>query len=596
MPVTSVAELINLLASRRQASILHDRRTGMPYSWSNWLRTRASRGGSQFNDQDVRALMGARAAPARGTAPALMPLWQAIALMFWHGGDDPPPRDQRGLRWFSGFFSAGLHLLFAVLLLWVAMIRSNAPDASAEDGERVQVEYIGRGTPDAEGGGAPQAQGAPGAPAAPAASGDAASMAAAAQPQRGQDVPVDVAADVASEPSPVPAEESPTRTPAPPVAQPLQVTETAQPTTDFVLTPPTVQVPAVSLPSVTTPEVHVRERTVETATERPLVTSQVRQPTEVQAQVRAPDMQVRERQVEVAPRQQVQMAAVQVRGAEVQVRSREIAVRERQVEAAPHQAVSMAQVRSNAPEVQVKSPGMAVRERQMPGVAEAPATRSAEGAAQATSTAATGATTAATASSAPSAGNPAANAASSRSGSSAGAGPAAQDRSGGWAAATRGDDWGASRRQVEGSAGGQSDQGRGLFNADGSVRLAGDGEKGQEPKRGAPGGDSDSWTRERIAESGTWLKRPPYEFTPTSFDKYWVPNESLLAEWVRKGIKSIEIPIPGSSSKISCVVSMLQFGGGCGLTNPNMQEQPAEARPPPDIPFKKELQEDNGSR
>ena len=41
MPVTSVTELINLLASRRQTSILHDRRTGMPYSWSNWLRTRA---------------------------------------------------------------------------------------------------------------------------------------------------------------------------------------------------------------------------------------------------------------------------------------------------------------------------------------------------------------------------------------------------------------------------------------------------------------------------------------------------------------------------------------------------------------------------
>ncbi len=115
-------------------------------------------------------------------------------------------------------------------------------------------------------------------------------------------------------------------------------------------------------------------------------------------------------------------------------------------------------------------------------------------------------------------------------------------------------------------------------------------------ERGAPGGEKDGWSKERIAQSGTWLKRPPYDYTPTSFDKYWAPNESLLAEWVRKGIKAVEIPIPGTSSSISCVISVLQFGGGCGLSDPNMQDQPAIARPPPDIPFKKELQEDNGSR
>ena len=115
-------------------------------------------------------------------------------------------------------------------------------------------------------------------------------------------------------------------------------------------------------------------------------------------------------------------------------------------------------------------------------------------------------------------------------------------------------------------------------------------------ERGAPGGENDGWSRERIAQSGTWLKRPPYDYTPTSFDKYWAPNESLLAEWVRRGIQTMEIPIPGTSSKLSCVISVLQFGGGCGLTDPNMQDQPAVARPPPDVPFKKELQEDNGSR
>ncbi len=68
-----------------------------------------------------------------------------------------------------------------------------------------------------------------------------------------------------------------------------------------------------------------------------------------------------------------------------------------------------------------------------------------------------------------------------------------------------------------------------------------------------------------------------------------------MAEWVRNGVKEIEIPVPGSNSRIKCVVSLLQFGGGCGLTDPNKNEQPALARPPPDVPFKKALQEDNGS-
>jgi hypothetical protein len=182
-------------------------------------------------------------------------------------------------------------------------------------------------------------------------------------------------------------------------------------------------------------------------------------------------------------------------------------------------------------------------------------------------------------------------------GPAAGARPAPDP--GNWATPAKGDDWGhpaatataaAWRRQA--SAAGK---GNGLFNADGSVRVPGQEGDGH-AERGAPGGANDGWSKERIAQSGTWLKRPPYDYTPTSFDKYWVPQESLLAEWVRKGIKAMEIPLPGTGTKISCVISILQAGGGCGLTNPNMQDQPAVARPPPDIPFKKELQEDNGSR
>ena len=168
-----------------------------------------------------------------------------------------------------------------------------------------------------------------------------------------------------------------------------------------------------------------------------------------------------------------------------------------------------------------------------------------------------------------------------------------------------GDDWGQSR-SGESRPGGAP----GLLDGQGRVRLpgegagtgpahgpgAGDGATGAGvADRGAPGGDSDHWNRERFEKSGTWLKRPPYDFEPTSLDRYWVPNESLLAEWVRKGMKTVAIPIPGTGKKISCVVSLLQLGGGCGIVDPDLNEQPADGRASPDIPFKPELQEDNGS-
>lgn len=593
MPVTSVTELINLLASRRQTSILHDRRTGMPYSWSNWLRTRVSKGLSAFVYADAAEAMAARPPRPREAAAAPLPLWQHIVLLFWNGGE-APPRDQRGLRWFAGFFSAGLHVLFALLLLWVALVRSNVPEQNAEEGERVQVEFIGDGTAQDEGGGTPDAVAGAGAAAAEPVAGAAQTPAslpaasAAAGPieqQAEQPSATQAMQEVPALPEPVAPE------PAQPVEQPLQATETTRPTTDFIVPPV-----AVAAPTLRTRETQVRERTVETAVDRPQPTPSPRQPVEVTVQLRPSQVQVRERQVEVAEQQTVTLPQPRVRDAQVQVRTPQLGVRERQIETAPQESVAMATLPTRDAEVQVRTPTTAVRERSVAGVPDKPATSAstAPAAAQASAnTAPAGAST----STARATGQAAAANPNPRPGTSPGAGPKPADRSGGWAAPKRGDDWGASQRQVAGSAGGQADKGAGLFNADGSVKLGGnEGQSQDAAKRGAPGGDADTWSRERIAESGTWLKRPPYDYTPTSFDKYWAPNESLLAEWVRRGIKSVEIPIPGSKSKISCVVSMLQFGGGCGLTNPNMQEQPAEARPPPDIPFKRELQEDNGSR
>ncbi|WP_269790761.1 hypothetical protein [Stenotrophomonas sp. Iso1] len=610
MPVTSVTDFIDLLAARRQASILHDRRTGMPYSWSHWVRTRVSKAMSAFAEADVAGVIAAKPGRSRERVSTPRPFLLTMLLLLWQGGD-PPPRDQRVMRWFAAFFSAALHLLFALLLVWVALIRSPAPEQSAEEGERVQIEYIGRGTPDEEGGGAPQAQGEPQADASASASASSAaaganagasSSAAVATPVEPTATAAVTPADVSNDEQPLVPIDASKPSPEMPAAQPLQVTQTQQPTTDFVLPAPTLRPPTMTAPSVSVPEVRVRERVVETAADRPQITQSARVLPNAQPQLRTPEVQVRERQIETMPQQQVEMAQLRQRVTDVQMAGPEMAVRERQVDAAPTQPVTMAQVRSSQTnDVQLKTPMVDVRERHLPGAPDVSASSAAPAGAAAKPASASGSGSATSAQSSNVAqgstaqGSSAAANPSPRPGTSAGAGPKPQDRSGGWDSPMRSDDWGASQRQVAGSAGGQSDKGRGLFDADGGVRLADDG-AGKDSKRGAPGGDADSWTRDRIADSGTWLKRPPYDYTPTSFDKYWVPNESLLAEWVRKGIKSVEIPIPGTSSKISCVVSMLQFGGGCGLTNPNMQEQPAVARPPPDIPFKKELQEDNGSR
>ena len=154
----------------------------------------------------------------------------------------------------------------------------------------------------------------------------------------------------------------------------------------------------------------------------------------------------------------------------------------------------------------------------------------------------------------------------------------------------RSDDWGDSNRNVPGNST-TAGRGPGLFNSDGGIRLPGDG--------GRVGGGLPPGTIiedfQKIDRMGTWLKRPPLDYTPTRFDKFWVPNRTLLEAWVSRGIKKVAIPIPGTTKRIECTVSLLQGGGGCTIYDPNLQDQEAIARPPPDVPFKPELQEDKDS-
>ena len=585
MTLRRADEILQALLARQPEKRIVEKTTGLPYGWGLWLRalTPLPR---PFRSSDVIAELLPRPLPGSpGRLPALGTL-QAMRRLLWQTWD-PAPRDQRWMRWTSGVISVLLHVMFAALLLWVALIRPPVSPEQGGDGGRIQVEFLGSDSPQDSGGGEP---------AAAAGAAAAASAQAAASPSRRAASASPATASSAPQPPPPPApavaEAEPTSAPpapAPtPVEQPVQATDVAEATTEFVVPPTSVPRTEVRVIPREAPEVQVRERTVEVveAPAAPAVTTAVRP---LEPQLRSPEVAVREREVTTvdAPAPPVPTAGPQI---QVNVPQRELQVREREIAPAPSVAVTVAPVPQREIAVPGRSPEPSVRERAIPNAAPRPA-------------AAASSAAAATPSATPSP-NPASQAATSRSAAPSTAPartPAARPapNPGDWSTPAKGDDWGSSNRSGD-RGGAQANQGAGrsgdgLFNADGSVRVPGQ-EGSADSERGAPGGENDGWSRERIAQSGTWLKRPPYDYTPTSFDKYWAPNESLLAEWVRKGIKAVEIPIPGTSSKISCVVSILQFGGGCGLTNPNMQDQPAVARPPPEVPFKKELQDDNGSR
>ncbi len=596
VPSSRAAQWIEALLARQQEPPILEKKTGLPYGWAIWLRARPPLPRPQ-HAREVVAVLLPRPLPAAGGRLPGLTMWQAVRRLGWQQWD-PAPRDQRWMRWTSAVASLLLHVLFAVLLLWVALVRSSQPDNQGGEGERVQVEFIGQGAQ--EGGGdqpgsdaaaAETGAAAAAAPAEPAAApSEARDSAPTASTASAQPAPVEAAAAPPSASEPAPAEPAPPATAPPLPTPPIQATEVAEATTDFVVPPVSVPrtevtvVPRQAAPSVREREVQIVQAPA-VVTPRPVTPVRTRTPQET-------TVQVREREVALAVEAPTPLRIPQAEVA-VQVTPRDpTAVREREVATVTAPAVSVPTLPGREPVLRTRpSSEPTVRER-----AVAPASAAASAPARAPTTAAAQASSSSSSSTAP-ATAPAATATSSRAPGQAGA--QARPTPGNWATPARGDDWGASNRDRPGSSAGaqanrDAGQGTGVFNADGSVRVPGQDGAGT-ADRGAPGGDNDGWTRDRIAQSGTWLKRPPYDYTPTSFDKYWVPNESLLAEWVRRGVQSVEIPLPGTSTKISCVISVLQFGGGCGLNDPNMQDQPAIARPPPDIPFKKELQEDNGS-
>lgn len=458
-------------------------------------------------------------------------------LRLWRNEWYPPAR---GTRLFSAVATVLLHILWLQLLLLSSLrFLSGVPDEEAGRGEEhvVQVEYIGEGTPEEDAGGAPPREAETPAADAPR---PAPAVARTALPPVPQPLPEPAQAE------PQPAEEPRV---APVAEQPLQVTETPEPDGDFVL-PPAV---------------------------RP-VEVQVRVPDRLSAEV----SNVRMREI-----------AAPVPPAEIrELPRREVAVPETprpQVDAVVREIPVVPQVELRQPNVEVAVPAPELRgDVRQPRLRSIPApaagqTRQASAGTPADDAAGSARTAAGASPAAPETGRTAGTRAAPATGSGTQPAPAA----GALPSPRASDDWGLGSRNQPGGS-------QGMFDADGRPRLAGSGGGGGRVGGGLPPGTITE-DYEKIDRMGTWLKRPPIDYEPTAFDRFWIPHETLLQEWVRRSIKEVLIPIPGTSKAIRCAVALLAVGGACGIFDPNMQDVEAEARPPPDIPFKPELQEDQES-
>lgn len=490
----------------------------------------------------------------------------------WRQQWGPAPRDERPLRWFAGSVSALWHLGLTAFLLWVMYLELHEAAKPPPKGEEdvVQIEFIGEGTP-AEVGGGPDAERASAAQdPAPSQSRAAArtqplSSAAVAEPEPAPPFDNDPAEarplPALSRPEPVVTEpvlalpdvrlvEREIPDPVPP-SQAVAVTEPVESVQEFVLPPPT---PRAARPEVAMPELAPAQRSPELI-ELPPPLREVR-PGRPQANVEQPVLQPRLPQV---PTRDVPMPAND------QAPSLPAPTVPRPTLATPELAATTSPMRIRdipAPPASTAAPSGAptqsptqVREQDVLA-GQAPTASSSQAPAGAPTT--------------------------------VGAGPKPVPQAGGWPDPARATDTGASDRQ---RPGGQRGQPPGVFNSDGSVRLA---EPGGSASPGVPPG---TVTEEiaNIDRAGTWLKRRPTDYEPTTLDQYWRPNESLLEEWVRRSVSTIRIPIPGTSKTIVCQTVLLMLGGGCGISDANLHDQPASARPPPDVPFKPELQEGTGT-
>ncbi|HZV37483.1 MAG TPA: transmembrane repetitive protein, partial [Pseudoxanthomonas sp.] len=149
--MTTAADIIAVLLPRKAAPTL-EKQTRMPYGWGLWLRgLRDNRGA--ITDERARELTGiwmARPLPGFGREIEYGRIGAFRSL--FRQGWEPAPRHERGLRWFAAFTSLLLHVLFAIVILWLAWVNIE-PFPPAVEESRTRLEYIGEGTPEQTGSG-----------------------------------------------------------------------------------------------------------------------------------------------------------------------------------------------------------------------------------------------------------------------------------------------------------------------------------------------------------------------------------------------------------------------------------------------------------
>ncbi|HBK46389.1 MAG TPA: transmembrane repetitive protein, partial [Xanthomonadaceae bacterium] len=118
--MTKAADLIEALLARKPGRLILERRSGMPYAWGIWMRARRV-DGMPFDDAQLVTHMQTlppRPAPAAARPPSFL---QALRQLWWQQWD-PPPRDERPLRWLAALASFLIHVLFLLLLICVVAV------------------------------------------------------------------------------------------------------------------------------------------------------------------------------------------------------------------------------------------------------------------------------------------------------------------------------------------------------------------------------------------------------------------------------------------------------------------------------------------
>ncbi|GAB2617881.1 hypothetical protein [Novilysobacter erysipheiresistens] len=539
----------------------------LPTGWQQWFDAMGERVGAVTGasaEDIVAVLMQRPLAVAPGRA-AELGRWQAFSTLWrqeWHAQESA---DERRWHWLAASLTGCWHLFLAGMLAWLMyleLINAAHPPPKGEE-MVVQIEYVGDGTPEDVGGGPepettePMEAVEPIEPMEAAEPSEAASRSETTMPAPepsprpfpSPDVPVlppTVSAPTLQSPPPELVEREVPQTTPPEVAQPLTVSEPVPDRSEtFVLPPPT---PRIDAPALQMPELSAPSPALEIV------------------EIPRPQPRVPRPSVQPIAQPRITQPVLQPKPAEVIVRD----VPAPEVPTPPRAVVPvLAPTRPDAPKLEAVVPRVRVREIPSPPrpVATAPAKPAPTPAAEPRSALEV----------APTEVEPVAT-----------AGPEETPAPGAWPTPERADDWGAAARERPGA---QKGEPPGLYDSDGSVRLA------QTPGSASPGLPPGTITEEidDLDRAGTWLRRPPNDYEPTAFAEYWRPNETLLEEWVRKSVTTIRIPIPGTTKYIECTTVMLVMGGACGIGDPNLNEQPPTARPPPDIPFKPELQKGNGS-